>query len=281
MRVTIRLTPNSEPPQPPPVKYDGWRVLHKVEGGWQNTPLWMPEVLPPINPVAVKMTQEIQLMSWELMSRRNPSITRKQWTSVHKFDRAFTNKTGFGMEGNPRANYVTGDDLTAPLPAYDKCQRQCGGNFLRGETRYSTLQALYDFGALVVRSVLGLGEVVRDAIIAPRTSLHFTARRLAADVKRGVAALSSDNMLVCVPGIHCIDSRKPIPSIEEIIENHWYLYAVTLYGEWDEIDHFPQGNGGPVLIPFIADREISFPLYCFERWQADGPPDPLKVYKVV
>lgn len=225
MRVTIRLTPNSEPPQPPPVKYDGWRVLHKVEGGWQNTPLWMPEVLPPINPVAVKMTQEIQLMSWELMSRRNPSITRKQWTSVHKFDRAFTNKTGFGMEGNPRANYVTGDDLTAPLPAYDKCQRQCGGNFLRGEAR--------------------------------------------------------GNVLVCVPGIHCIDSRKPIPSIEEIIENHWYLYAVTLYGEWDEIDHFPQGNGGPVLIPFIADREISFPLYCFERWQADGPPDPLKVYKVV
>ena len=222
MRLVIRL--QSAPPPPPVKRYVGWRVLHKVEGGWQNTPLNMPEVLPPIDAVSVTMTDAIQTMSWELMSRINPTISKKQWTAVHAHDRAFTNGTGFNDPDDPRRNIVTGDDLSAPLPRYDKCQRTCGGNFLRGEVR--------------------------------------------------------GDRLVCVPGVHGIDSRLPMPSVDEIVNRHWLLYAVTVYGSFELLGHFPQGNGGAVAIPFIMDREISFPLYCFERWEADVLPNPLTVYRV-
>ena len=211
---------------PPTTKYSGWRVLHKAEGGYQRNPATMPSVIPPIPSVAIDMTEEVQHMSYDLMVHFNDQITPNLWTKVHDGDRAFTNFLGFGTRpgcGGPRKNYIKNEDMTYPLPKYDKAQRVCGGQFVRG-------------------------------------------------IERG-------GMLVIRPGIDAIDATKLMPSIETIVANNWYGFAVVVGPEGNEgaISHFPQGQGGPVAIPFIVDREISFPLAYFERWEGDTLPDPLKV----
>ncbi len=202
-------------------KYSGWRVLHKAEGGYGKTPQGMPEVVPPENPVGIDMTKEIQRMSFELMKHFNPAITPELWSKVHEHDIAFTNYQGFKKPGDPRANFITGQDLNKELPKYDKAGRICGGMFVTG-------------------------------------------------IERG-------GKLVCQPGVHGIAANKPLPDIQTIVENNWYFYAISFHPR--RVEHFPQGKGGPVAIPFIFDREIVFPISLFEKWEADTLPDPLKMYR--
>lgn len=207
-----------------PKKYSGWRVLHKAEGGYQKTPLGMPEVIPPNNPVAVEMTEAIQRMSYSLMTTMNAAITPALWSKVHEHNIAFTNFNGFNKPNDPRANFILSENLTSPLPKYDKAQRLCGGQFVRG------------------RVVQG-------------------------------------NKLVCVPGVDGIDARYALPSVAEIIERNWYLFAVSYHAT--RVEHFPQGQGGPVAIPFVFDSEIEFDLNLLERWESDELPDPLAFYRGV
>lgn len=229
MTKTLTIIKNKAPIEP--VIYDGYRVLHKVEGGWQNTPIGMPEVMPPINAISVAMTEEIQQMSYALMKARNALITAALWTRIHDGDRAFTNFNGFDMEGDPRANFITGSGVDAngnaiyPLPKYDKCQRVCGGSFVRG-----------------IETVTNNVPVLR-----------------------------------CVAGVHGIDADKPMPSTQEILDNVWYIYAVSM-DTLTQISHFPQGQGGPVLIPFLIRGAVEYPLIHFERWQSNELPDPLRIY---
>jgi len=204
-------------------KYVGWRVLHQAEGGYDRNPLGMPEVIPPKNPRAIEMTREVQEMSFALMRHFNPGITGKAWRKVHLWDKAFNNFTGFGDKKKPHRDFINDKDPKAPLPKYDKAQRLCGGQFIRGEVR--------------------------------------------------------GKKLVCVPGVHGIDARKPMPTIDEIVENNWYLFAITLFSKPGRVGHFPQGKDDPVAIPFIFDREIEFDLKLFDKWESDELPDPLKMYR--
>ena len=205
-------------------KYMGWRVLHKAEGGYDKNPPNMPNVIPPIDSRAIEMTREIQQMSFDLMKHFNPDITLQLWTKVHDHDRAFTNFNGFNKNGDPRANFITGENSSSPLPKYDKAQRLSGGQFVRGEVRGTNL--------------------------------------------------------VCIPGVHGIDANQPLPSIQTIIDNNWYLYAISLVGlDSKKVAHFPQGKGGPVVIPFIFGREIEFPLSLFEKWESDELPEILTMYR--
>ena len=81
--------------------------------------------------------------------------------------------------------------------------------------------------------------------------------------------------LVCRPGIHGIDSTKHLPSINDIVSNNWYIRAVTA---GNRIYNFPQGNGLPVVYPFIFDRPIRFPLQWFQTWNEEYLPNPLQFY---
>jgi len=165
-------------------------------------------------------------MSFELMQHFNSNITKSLWTKVHGRGTAFNNFNGFESSKEARANFVTNENTKEPLPKYDKAQRLCGGQFIRG-------------------------DVVGDK-------------------------------LVCKPGIHGIDgSKKKMPTIQEIVDKNWYLFAVTLNSPASNVGHFPQGKGGPVAIPFIFAKEIEFELNWVERWEADTLPDPLKIYKSI
>lgn len=85
--------------------------------------------------------------------------------------------------------------------------------------------------------------------------------------------------LVCRAGVDGIDADSPMPDVKTIMEKHWFIHAVSINADGRQISHFPQGKGGPVLIPFIFRGTITFPLAYFERWEADVLPNPLKLYR--
>ena len=78
--------------------------------------------------------------------------------------------------------------------------------------------------------------------------------------------------------VHGINPDGPMPDAETIIRNHWFVYAVSINSNGSQITHFPQGRGGPVLIPFIFRGTIRFPLSFFEKWVGEELPDPLRIY---
>ena len=135
MSLSIAIVERTEPTPPTGYKYDGWRVLHKAEGGYDRNPYHMPSVIPPIPSNRVDMTESVQRMSWELMHTMNNLITERVWNRCHSWDRAFNNNIGFPNinGGTPRRDYVNNTDMAAPLPGYDKAQRLCGGLFVRGD----------------------------------------------------------------------------------------------------------------------------------------------------
>jgi len=86
----------------------------------------------------------------------------------------------------------------------------------------------------------------------------------------------TDDQLRCVPGVHAIDAGKAMPSVDEIMARNWYFTATTSNGK--RVNHFPQGKGQPVLIPYILIEPVVYPLTWFERWESNELPNPLKIY---
>ena len=81
--------------------------------------------------------------------------------------------------------------------------------------------------------------------------------------------------LVLTAGKHGIDGDAPLPDVQTIIDNLWFVYGLNA---WDYgATHWAQGQGGPVVFPLIFTGQISFPIAYFERWQSDRLPDPTKL----
>lgn len=119
---------------PSSVFYDGRRLMHQNEGGVFNDELTdgMPEIYPSSWQNGIPFTKDMQLMSWELMSRLNPSVTKKQWHKVFDERIAFTNYQSWNdATGKKRADFVNGLDTDAELPKKMKVTL-CGGSFYGG-----------------------------------------------------------------------------------------------------------------------------------------------------
>jgi hypothetical protein len=91
----------------------------------------------------------------------------------------------------------------------------------------------------------------------------------------------SGNELVMSPGFDAIDGNKPMPPVSEIMARHWYFHATT--ARWSaekiwKVSNFPQGQGAPVLIPYILKEEARYPLSYFGTWNDYSLPDPLRIY---
>jgi hypothetical protein len=97
------------PPRPPL-----FRVLHELEVPqvYWTTPVKMPEVRALFPAHFSDFGRE-----WQLLSKAmNPRISANRWTSVYGYFAWIANGQGFGDESDPRANYVTGQDLTHENP---------------------------------------------------------------------------------------------------------------------------------------------------------------------
>lgn len=264
MKTTIYITSLDTTPPPPVKRWVGWRALHMVEGG-RVVPDGMPAVLSPINPVALKMTANIQQLAYSLMVAKNPYIDGEDWTKVHGYYTAWCNNNGFGNNNDPRANFVLQQNKYSPLPKYDKMQRFMQGSFLTGVSEFS-----------VMRMLARAGNLIRTARSAIRTD--------ALAWMGAVSGLVAQNVIRCRPGVDGIDSRQPFPSVQKIIDRNWFVYSVSV-GKRDprRIDHFPQGNDPqgnqhPVVVPFIFDRDIRFPREWFIPWNETFEPDPTVIY---
>lgn len=85
----------------------------------------------------------------------------------------------------------------------------------------------------------------------------------------------SGDYLVCRPGISGIDVNKTLPSLTEVLDKGWYFHAVRA---GKIVYNFPQGQGGPVLIPYFLREVVTYPIAWFEPWNSNSLPDPQKFY---
>lgn len=260
------LTFGDTPPEPPPVeRITGWLALHKAAGGYQNTPPGMPCVLPGTNALPIEFTKDKQLASWDLMSTHNKVVTRSKWAKVYDDKVAFCNEQGLGNPDDPRADYVNGNNLSYPNPKLMKAIF-CAGSFTTGTPGYSLLRTLQNFAGLL-----------RELQARPQGFLSALPRKL--------AALVTNNILICRPGVDGIDANAPTPTAATIYQEHKFFYAVTLgWNDPTKISHFPQGSDasidyyGPVLIPRFLRQETQYPLEWFMPWDDVVYPDPLTIY---
>jgi hypothetical protein len=109
-----------------------FRVLHDSELG----PLWRKQ-LPQVHPMLPNQFSPFT-QSWQLRSHaENPLVDASRWTAVYGDATWGTNGQGYNNPGDPRANYVTGADLTSPLPKVELLT--CGGNVLTGRVEGDVL----------------------------------------------------------------------------------------------------------------------------------------------
>jgi hypothetical protein len=103
-----------------------WRVKHDKEipkGIWRRN-------LPEVHPLYVNHHSPFQKWA-QLVSRGlNLFLTNELWTKVYKGDFWIANDQGFAMKNDPRANFVTGEDLTKDLPKVEALL--CGGSLVKG-----------------------------------------------------------------------------------------------------------------------------------------------------
>jgi hypothetical protein len=121
MSVAVRQTQTELPPG-----VTRWRVLHDVEIGkiWRAG---LPEVHP-LYPNHHSPFQEwAQFGSYGL----NPWFTRERWTDVYHYRYWIANNQGFGMDTDPRANFVLPKDITKELPRVEALVT--GGSMIEGE----------------------------------------------------------------------------------------------------------------------------------------------------
>ncbi len=81
--------------------------------------------------------------------------------------------------------------------------------------------------------------------------------------------------ITAYPGVHAIDVRKPLPSVEQILDNGWWFVGNTGRGS-QGVFNLPQGDGGPVYVLYALAAPARYPVEWFERWVSDEYPDPLR-----
>ena len=113
-----------------PEKKTLWRVLHELE-------------LPRDKRIAIQPGRpEVRAMfpnhfvpfnrAWQELSYKanQPWLTPRKWDAFYGNNLWITNDNGFGEEDDPRVNFITGENVGAPLPKVEAIT--CGGNVLAG-----------------------------------------------------------------------------------------------------------------------------------------------------
>ena len=136
----------TEPPPPPPPSRQLYRVktdreiiqqqiaVPKHGQFWEpgravNWRSGFPTVFWCFGTTDVQFTEAQQRLAWAMLADSVDSV--KKFGVVYGHTKAFMNGTGFGDPSDPRRNYITGEDLNARLPRWDKV-RVCANATLAG-----------------------------------------------------------------------------------------------------------------------------------------------------
>ena len=144
LKVTVNFPDVSQPPPPSRqlyrVKTDREIFEQKIAVPghghfWEasrDRPNWrehLPTVFWLFGEAYVQFTEAQQRLAWAMMMDSVDSV--KKFGVVYGHTKAFMNGTGFGDPDDPRRNYITGEDLSARLPRWDKV-RVCANAVLAG-----------------------------------------------------------------------------------------------------------------------------------------------------
>ena len=170
-----------------------WRVKHDTTD-WRRG---LPEVFI-LNSNATPFGRDWQLLSYAL----NPGMDKKKWRAVYAYNRAFNNGCGFNDDTDPRADYVNGLDLAAPLPKWDKT-RVCGG---------ATITGRVDGNELVVEIMDGRGPAPSLEWLLARPWLYFKA------INAGTLSNfpQGGGLPVYIPLVGSGEARYPLAGLEEL-----------------------------------------------------------------
>lgn len=123
MRVNITFPPR-QPSPPPSIQY--WTVLHNPAVPMDGRPdvVVTADDEKHNNVSAVKMTEQIQRLSYDLFSwglgDAVPDVLKPlRWRALYQQDKAFTNGAGYDKTP-PRCDYINKLDLSAELPILQK-----------------------------------------------------------------------------------------------------------------------------------------------------------------
>ena len=76
------------------------------------------------------------------------------------------------------------------------------------------------------------------------------------------AGEEDEHDVIMRPGVQGIDVYRPLPDVDEVLENGWYFYAVN---NTNPPTNFPQGNGGVVAIPYFLREAATYPKAWFVK----------------
>lgn len=261
IEIVEQTTPTDPPPPTTVPKLK--RVLHDLEMVRLGLipSLWRPN-LPEVHPLFPNQFSWFD-KSWQLVAKAmNPKISKKQWTKVYGPTLWISNGQGFGTKGDPRANFVLGENIKAKLPKVEALVT--GGTVLAGKYSFSMVEAIKTF----VRAA--------QSIRAGRMSF-MQVQRIVADT------LAKENMW----SVATLDYHNAPPPAAWFEKNWWFrVPAVSVDGKGTP-RRFPQGqlpDGTIATIyhPMLADPgrfpEITIPLWKLVDWNEPTPPDPFKLY---
>lgn len=259
------LKPSAPIPLIAPDMIDGfvYRALHDIEMGPLSR-VNVPEVLLLEPTHRVYMTEAIQWMTYDLFTHFAPNLGDEapaRHEGLYGDHKAFCNNTGLDVF----RNYVRKRRLDMELPAFDKT-RCCGGAELHGTEAYSLLQAIKEIPAQFMTASRSIRK----------TSFAVAARSF-------LSALTTNNVLQ----VSTIDSSQPMPSLDDILLNHWHFTATIVYEK--KIGDFPNGQipslniWNPSVVPLISDHTkgpVTYPLSKLQKFPKGTKIDPYKIYLV-
>lgn len=222
------------PPARPPL----WRVKHDRELG----ALWRPN-LPEVHPFSpshfVPFTE-----TWQRYSFGMNTMDKMEWTNTFSNKTAFSNTHGFGKRGDPRANFITGENLRAPLPKLEALL--CSGAVVTGSPSFRVTAML--------RQVVDLSKNLF------RVSFGF--------FRQSVRSLLDVNVLQ----VYTLNGRDAPPRRALL---PWEMYHAVTVDSRGIPRLFPQGDGQPVILALVADRDrypvVTLPMYKLVKLPDNAP----------
>ena len=197
--------------------------------------------------VYVQFTEAQQRLAWDMLKDSVDSV--KKFAVVYGNTKAFMNGTGYGDPSDPRRNYITGEDLSARLPRWDKI-RVCADATLAGYERTDIM------------------AVTVPTTFTEKVKSFFSNLIFGNPFKQGIAGLvQTEKTIMQEIDMLIVDyiPENNIPTWEELKPKKWLYFEAVSSTPTGDTTPFPQGVYGPIYIPLIAKAEIRFPLAALEK----------------
>lgn len=82
------------------------------------------------------------------------------------------------------------------------------------------------------------------------------------------------NQLVCIPGVHGVNSNLAMPDVDTVLSKNWYTCAVS--ADLTSAAHFIANTPTPIV--YFLKETVTYPIEWFVEWNENFLPNPLRFY---